>query len=65
MLHDGDRWKASSDADYVNAQKPEGIAPIVAHETGHCALLHPCAGIATRRTIAEDHAVNLLLKASG
>jgi predicted metal-dependent peptidase len=56
------------DADFVNSLKPEHLVTIVAHESGHCALQHPMRRQSrdpARSNIAEDHAVNLLLKASG
>ncbi|HXE51292.1 MAG TPA: VWA-like domain-containing protein, partial [Ramlibacter sp.] len=55
-------------ADFVLDQKPEHLVTIVAHEAGHCALQHPMRRQGrdpARSNIAEDHAVNLLLKGSG
>lgn len=56
------------DADFVLAQTPEHLVTIVAHEATHCALNHPTRRQSrdpARSNIAEDHAVNLILKASG
>jgi predicted metal-dependent peptidase len=54
--------------DWVNAQKPDHLVTIVAHEAMHCALHHPFrrgSREPERANIAMDHAVNLILKDAG
>jgi hypothetical protein len=54
--------------DFINAQRPDHLVTIVAHEAMHCALHHHLRRGARdphRSNIAQDYAINLLLKASG